>query len=101
MTMGDWYAENFGWMYWTVPSALVIGGLLCTIAAMAVWDRFSPSVARAGFLPMPTTRGDRLFISVMSIVGVHLIWLAFFGTAFVWIGTAITVLWCVVVARWG
>lgn len=101
MTMPDWFADNFGWMYWTVPSAVAIGGLLATIVAMAIWDRVSPSMARAGFLPMPTTRGDRLFISVMSIIGVHLLWLAFFGTGALWIGTAIAAVWCAVVARWG
>jgi len=99
--MADWFADTLGWMYWTVPSALTIGGLLCTIAAMAVWDRVSPSVARVGFLPMPTTRGDRLFISVMSIVGVHLLWLAFFGTAWLWVGTVIAAAWCALLARWG
>ncbi len=101
MTMADWFADNLGWMYWTVPSAVGIGGLLLTIAGMAVWDRVSPSVARAGFLPMPTTRGDRFFICVMSLIGVHLIWLALMGTGYLWGATVIAVLWCAVLARWG
>jgi predicted small integral membrane protein len=99
--MSDWFADNFGWMYWTIPSAIGIGGLLCVIGAMAVWDRASPSVARAGFLPMPTTRGDRFFIVVMSVIGVHLIWLALFGTGLLWIATSLAAIWCGMVAKWG
>lgn len=99
--MADWFAENLGWMHWTVPSTLAIGGLLCVIAAFGVWDRISPSVSRKGFLPMPTTRGDRLFIGVMSIIGVHLIWLAVLGTAWLWVATVIAAGWCALIARWG
>jgi predicted small integral membrane protein len=99
--MGDWFADNIGWMYWTAPSGIAIGGLLLAIAGMAVWDRVSPSATRAGFLPMETTRGDRFFIAVMSLIGIHLIWLAVLGTSALWVATIVAVLWCGLLARWG
>jgi len=30
-----------------------------------------------GFLPMPTTVGDRIFISVVLMVAIHLLWMRF------------------------
>lgn len=30
-----------------------------------------------GFLPMPTSTGDRIFISVVLFIGIHLLWMRF------------------------
>ncbi|PCJ51286.1 MAG: hypothetical protein COA73_17855 [Candidatus Hydrogenedentota bacterium] len=67
------------WMYWTVPTAIFFGGLFATLIAMGIWDRQSPSLPRKGFLPMPTTRGDRLFLSIITAIGIALLWLAILG----------------------
>jgi predicted small integral membrane protein len=48
---------------------------------MGVWEWRSPGGApRRGILGMRTTRGDRLFISLLSAAYLHLGWLALFGT---------------------
>ncbi len=88
-------------MHWTVPSAVVFSVLFSAIIGMAVWDRFAPGYARKGFLPMATTRGDRFFVAVMTLVGVHLIWLATVGATLLWGPIAIAAVAFGVILRWG
>ena len=55
----------FVWMAWTTPTAaffITIGLMLC---CMTVWEIKSPTSFHKGFLPMETTRGDRLFIGLV------------------------------------
>jgi len=88
-------------MYWTWPSGLFFIGLFLVLVIMGVWDRFSPSVARKGFLPIQTTRGDRLFIAIISVIGIHLVWLAIMGTSGLIAATAISAVWVAIATRWG
>src|SRR2546428_7900370 len=73
--------SGLGWMAWTWPTAvfcLFIGVLL---AGMVVWEWRSPGGApRRGVLPIVTTRGDPLFISLLSAAYLRLGWLAILGT---------------------
>jgi predicted small integral membrane protein len=43
---------------------------------MTVWELKSPTVERKGFLPITTTRGDRLFIGLLSAAYVNLLFVA-------------------------
>jgi predicted small integral membrane protein len=90
----------FGWMAWTLPVALFFIAVLLMLAGMTVWQIRSPSVARKGFLPIPTTRGDRLFISLLSSAYVNLAWagLTDMPQAF---GAGISVGLLLVMMRWG
>jgi len=54
------------WMEWTVPTAIFCSTIILTVIAMTIWQTVSPSVERRGFLPIPTTPGDRLFIGIIS-----------------------------------
>ena len=49
------------WMAWTVPTATFFITIALILAGMTVWEILSPTVLRRGFLPIATTRGDRLF----------------------------------------
>jgi predicted small integral membrane protein len=40
----------------------------------------NPEAERVGVLSIPTTRGDRLFISLITAAVIHLLWIAFAGT---------------------
>jgi predicted small integral membrane protein len=67
---------NLNWFYWTVPTAIAIGGIfgvviLCTILGLR--NRSRPT---KGFLPMETTRGDRVFLSFVSLILIFLFWVA-------------------------
>ena len=52
------------WMHWTWQSAVGFGLLFAMLAGLTVLDRYRPGYERKGWLPMRTTRGDRVFIAV-------------------------------------
>ena len=55
------------WMVWTTPVAIFFTCIVCMLIGMTVWERRSPTLARKGFLPLVTTRGDRLFIGLLVL----------------------------------
>lgn len=68
-------------MAWTWQTAAFFAAIGVLLAAMTVWERVSPGGgARRGILGLTTTRGDRLFISLLLAAYVHLAWLFFAGT---------------------
>lgn len=84
MSMGVWFTEHFGWMYWTWQSAVFFGAILGCIAFLTMVDLRRPAGHRKGWLPIATTRGDRLFLSIIAAIGLHLIWIAVAGLNAVW-----------------
>ena len=63
------------WMAWTWPTAsffLIIAALLVTFTTLAI--KF-PEVPRKGVLRIETTRGDRLFITLLGSAFINLAWL--------------------------
>ena len=66
------------WMVWTTPVAVFFICIALMLVAMTVWEIKQPTVLRKGFLPLATTRGDRLFIGLLSAAYVNL---AFVGLA--------------------
>lgn len=67
-------------MAWTVPTAIFFTGLAATLAIMTVLAARYPEQDRIGVLRIPTTRGDRLFISLVLAAVIHLLWIAFAGS---------------------
>ena len=49
---------------------------LAMLIGMTIWEIRSPTVERRGFLPIATTRGDRLFIGLLSAAYVNLLFVA-------------------------
>ena len=68
----------FDWMAWTLPVAVFFGCIVLMLAGMTVWELKSPTLLRKGFLPIATTRGDRLFIGLLTAGYINL---AFIGLA--------------------
>lgn len=89
-----------GWMVWTVPTAIFFAAIAAILAAMTVWQILAPSPERRGFLPIPTTPGDRLFVGLLVSGYVHLAWIGL-TLASLWIAFAISLIWMAVVMRWG
>ena len=91
---------SFEWMYWTVPTAIFFISIFLMICGMLVWELVSPTVERRGFLMIPTTRGTRFFLGLLGSAYIHLAWLGLTDLS-LWYGTAISLVWVIVVMRWG
>src|ERR1700710_3308404 len=72
--------ENVAWMAWTLPTAIFFVLLACTLATMTWLALAYPEAERVGILRIPTTRGDRLFISLIMTAVIHLLWIGLIGT---------------------
>ena len=66
----------FAWMAWTLPVAVFFTCIVLMLVGMSVWEIKSPTVLRKGFLPIATTRGDRLFIGLLCAAYVNLAFVA-------------------------
>ncbi|WP_241963309.1 DUF2160 domain-containing protein [Paracoccus suum] len=97
----DWFGalNPGGWMAWTFPTAFfywVIAGLLLLFTWLAI--RY-PETPRRGILGIATTRGDRLFISLLGSAFINLAWVGFGGSPD-WGGLVIAFLYALAVFRW-
>ena len=72
----------FAWMSWTTPVAIFFTCIVLMLIGMTVWEIKSPTLLRKGFLPIATTRGDRLFIGLLGAAYINLAFIALAG----WIG---------------
>jgi len=88
------------WMAWTTPTATFFAVIALLLLGMTAWQFVQPSVERRGFLPIATTRGDRLFIGLLGSAYIHVIWLGATGLS-LWWALAISIVWMAVIMRWG
>ena len=88
------------WMAWTMPSALFFLGIASLLLVMTVLEIRKPCVERKGWLPISTTRGDRLFIGLLSSAFVHLLFLSLTDVT-LWVALGISVLLMATLLRWG
>jgi predicted small integral membrane protein len=72
--------DSIAWMAWTLPTAIFFVALACTLATMTWLASAYPEAERVGVLRIPTTRGDRLFISLILAAVIHLLWIGLVGT---------------------
>ena len=88
------------WMAWTWPTAAFFIFILLCLIGMSVWEYFQPGGSpRRGILSLDTTRGDRLFISLLGSAFIFLAWLGIMGTP-LWGGLAIALIYAFAVFRW-
>jgi predicted small integral membrane protein len=88
-----------GWMAWTFPTALFFLTIFLLLALMAVWEYARPGGnPRVGILRFETTRGDRLFISLLGSAFIHLAWLGLVGPN-LWWALALSIVYAVGVFR--
>ena len=101
----------FEWMAWTLPVAVFFICIALMLVGMTVWELRSPTVLRKRFLPIATTRGDRLFIGLLSAAFLNLAFVAvsekmvtWFGLEqepSIWVSFVISMLWLALVMRKG
>ena len=76
----------FDWMAWTLPVAVFFICIVLMLVGMTVWEIKSPTTERRGFLPIATTRGDRLFIGLLSAAWLNLAFVAVSEKMIDWFG---------------
>jgi predicted small integral membrane protein len=90
---------DLSWMAWTWPTAAFFAFIFLALVGMSVWERYSPGGhPRRGILGLDTTRGDRLFISLLGSAFILLAWLGIMGTP-LWGGLALSLIYAVAVFR--
>jgi len=83
------------WMAWTWPTALVFIGIFSAIGTLIVVEIRHPGGAeRKGVFGLTTTRGDRLFISLLGSSYIFLAWLGLVGTP-LWAPLVLAIGWAV------
>lgn len=88
------------WMNWTQPVAIFFAVIAAILIVMSVYEIVSPCTERRGFLPIATTRGDRLFIGLLSAAYIHLLFLGVSEVS-LWIALSVSVVWGLILLRWG
>ena len=89
------------WMAWTWQTGTFFGVIACLLVGMSVWEYFRPggNPRSPGALGISTTRGDRLFISLLSAAYIHLGWLGLVSAP-LWGATVISLVLMLAIFRW-
>ncbi|MCB1724856.1 MAG: DUF2160 domain-containing protein [Chromatiaceae bacterium] len=91
---------SLSWMAWTWQTAAFFGVIAALLVLMTVLEIRRPGGnARDGILGLRTTRGDRLFISLLGAAYVHILWLFFFGMPLTW-AIVISLLLAAAIWKW-
>ncbi len=88
-----------GWMAWTFPVALFFFIIACLLIFFTLLAIRWPETPRRGILRLETTRGDRLFITLLGSAYINLAWLFFFGAPLTW-PLILSLLYAAAVFRW-
>jgi predicted small integral membrane protein len=88
------------WMAWTWQTTTFFAVIFLLFCGMTVWEFVSPGGdPRHGVLGLDTTRGDRLFISLLGSAFIHLAWLGLVGPN-LWWALGLSLIYTVAVFRW-
>ena len=87
-------------MAWTPVTAGFFITIALILLCMTIWELKSPCVERKGFLPISTTRGDRLFIGLISSAYIHLLYVGLLEATLI-IPLLFCIAWVVSLIRWG
>jgi predicted small integral membrane protein len=105
--------DDITWMAWTPITAAFFVAIGLLLASMTWLALRRPEVERIGVLGIPSTRGDRLFLSLVLAAVIHLAWIGFVGAqpiaalpigegieiSSLWLATAISLVVAVVIFR--
>ncbi|HKE16588.1 MAG TPA: DUF2160 domain-containing protein [Kofleriaceae bacterium] len=92
--------SKLSWMAWTWQTAIFFLAIVFLLVVMGVWEWRSPGGnPRRGILRIDTTRGDRLFISLLGTSYIFLGWLALVGHS-LWGAAVLAAAYAVAVFRW-
>jgi predicted small integral membrane protein len=92
--------EQLTWMAWTWQTAVFWAAIAALLAGMTLLAAFRPELERYGVLRIPTTRGDRLFVSLVGSAFIHLAWLGLAGPEVLWGAAIASLVTTAAVFRW-
>ena len=67
---------DIAWMAWTIPVAIFFGAIALALIILTILAMLRPETPRRGILRIVTTRGDRLFITLLGSAYINLFWIA-------------------------
>lgn len=87
------------WMAWTWPTAIFFVVIALTLIVFTILAIKYPETPRIGVLRIETTRGDRLFITLLGSAFINLAWLGT-TTAPQWGALIVCFFYALAVFRW-
>ena len=87
------------WMAWTWPTAAFFGIIAATLITFTILAIKYPEVPRNGILRIETTRGDRLFITLLGSAFINLAWLGLLSAP-QWGALIVSLFYAIAVFRW-
>jgi len=86
-------------MAWTWPTATFFIAIVIALVIMTIWQIVSPDIERTGFTGLKTSRGDRLFVSLLGTAFIQLAWIAMLGDYYA-AAAFVCVIFAVAMFRW-
>jgi predicted small integral membrane protein len=87
------------WMAWTLPTALFFVVIACLLITFTILAIKFPETPRTGVLRIETTRGDRLFITLLGSAFINLAWLGLVSAP-QWGALIVCLIYAFAVFRW-
>ena len=87
------------WMAWTWPTAAFFVIIAVTLVTFTIIAIKFPEVPRIGILRIETTRGDRLFITLLGSAFINLAWIGV-SSAPQWGALVVCFFYALAVFRW-
>ena len=92
--------KPLAWMAWTWHTGMFFGFIGVCLVTMFIWELLKPGGdPRSGILGLDTTRGDRLFISLLGSAYIHVAWLGLTNLP-LWWGSVVAGFFALAVFRW-
>ena len=90
---------ELNWMAWTWQTGVFFAGIASLLLILTLLAVFRPETERVGVLGIATTRGDRLFISLLGSAFINLAWLGLVGPS-LWWALGLSLIYAFCVFRW-
>ena len=87
------------WMAWNWHTAAFFAIIVLLLAVMTLLAIYRPETPRTGILRFPTTRGDRLFVSLIGTAFIYIFWIRFTGGTTMWPAAILSVIYCAAMFR--
>ncbi|MFT6423822.1 MAG: putative small integral membrane protein [Celeribacter sp.] len=87
------------WMAWTWPTATFFIIIAATLIVFTILAIKYPEAPRVGILRTETTRGDRLFITLLGSAFINLAWLGMLSAP-QWGALIVCLFYAIAVFRW-